>query len=195
LYRFYQVPALRATQNLESYIKKRYPKWRLSSLNVSQLLYHTGGIGRWINDCWTETEYTIKPDNNGEYSFLLLEQLRKCTTYRKISPEHFIETEDERKLIVLLSEFTAPIFHQHINQRVSCGGMDRSFLLGKLSTAGVKSPTSVIYNAQAYGVIYVDNVTSMVQFALPLFHYQFLHFIISVVNYLHQSISCYYLLR
>jgi hypothetical protein len=175
LYQFHQIPALRTSEDLKEYIQKRYPKWNLSSADISQLLFHTGGIGRWIHDCWKETVYSIEPDNNGDYSFLSLQQLKRTTGYRKISPEAFIETEDERKLIVYLSEFAAPIYHEDTKQLESCGGIDRTFLLEGLRNAGVESPTSVLYNAQAYSVIYVDNAESNVQFARPVDFDYFCH--------------------
>lgn len=168
LYRFHKVPAIRTVEELTDYIQRRYPNWILTSSEVAQLLYYTGGIGRWVHDCWKVTIHVIEPNENHEYTFLSISRLENCMDYRKVLPEQFVEDQERRQLVVYLSQFGPPTFHPTTSELQSCGGVSKILLFAALSEMGVKSPTTVLEDAQACSVVYVNDIQSIVQFARPV---------------------------
>lgn len=167
LYELHTVPALRSVQELEAYIRVRYPLWGLSEEEVSRLLAYTGGIGRLVHKVWTDCRYCQElTETDDRYHLCTEDRLRPCTSYRKISYDRFLEKPENRQLIAYLL-LTAQPENGTSGYILNCGGVYKTLLLLALEKAGVESPIAVVREAQALSVIYID-MDSYVQFSHPI---------------------------
>lgn len=165
LFKFRTIPALRTTAELSSYLTIRYPLWELSTVDTSNILYLTGGIGRWVHEIWDLCRRRLEPVN-GRHHLLSFEILEEKTSFRKFLPERFLEDAANRCLIVYLARCGAPTFDQTGKNLLSCGGVDRIALINALQLAGVSSPSALLDTAQDESVLYITNTD--VQFSRPI---------------------------
>eukprot|EP00762_Andalucia_godoyi_P007955 ANDGO_01274.mRNA.1 hypothetical protein len=97
LYVFVDVPVLRTLAILKEYVVTRYGSCSFAETDddISQLLFHTGGVGRWIHDAWKRGETRIFPD-------------------RRAKPlETFQQDKDFRSLVALLVSFNEDAIKKH----------------------------------------------------------------------------------
>jgi len=170
LYELYTVPALRTADALEAYVRTRYPLWDLENQDVSLLLAHTGGIGRWVHVVWEESLIeNPDPDNKEKIPLCSADCLRACTAYRKVKHEKVLECADNRELIAYLL-ITAQPQIDALGNISHCGGVDKVLLRQALTAVGVASPSDVIEKAAANSIIYIDadSMDCRVQFSRPL---------------------------
>jgi hypothetical protein len=167
LYQLHTVPALRTVVKLKAYLQVRYPQWKLADNDISLLLEYTGGIGRWVHTVWEKcSKYNPSRTEDGK-SYLLCDRdiLQACTAYRKVKYEKFLEVPDNRELISYLLISAQPVRDSN-GDIINCGGMERAAVACALTEVGILSPSTVIDNAQALSIIYIDT-GSRVQFSRP----------------------------
>jgi hypothetical protein len=54
VYQLFTVPALRTHATLRAFLSARYPGWRLTDLDVAELLHYTGGIPQLAQSAWEQ---------------------------------------------------------------------------------------------------------------------------------------------
>jgi len=167
LYKLRTVPALRSVKELKDYITVRYPLWALTDEDISLLLTHTGGIGRWVHivseACCYNQDLALE---GGWYQFCTEECLQECTNENKIYHEKVLEDRENRELISYMLMTAQPEKDLH-GRVVGCGGVEKALLLLALQTVGISSPIDLVKNAEARSVIYITG-NSQVQFARPV---------------------------
>ena len=167
LYGLHNVPALRTAAELAAYLQIRYPMWKLADNDISLLLEHTGGIGRWVHTVWEKcSKYNPVRSADGE-GYLLCDEdaLQACKAYRKVKYERVLEEPDFRELVSYLLVSAQPGRDANGNI-INCGGIEKALVTFALGEVGVRSPSTVLNQAQAWSIIYIDTC-SIVQFSRP----------------------------
>lgn len=143
LYQLYTVPALRSSADLSSFVQKRYPGWRLSDLDLAELLYYTGGIGRIIHSAFLLSSSTASVAVGIDHAREWLQHNAEASGSRRMRPSEAFDTLPLARgllaAIVLRNAGAVDADTSVARHALPCIGMPRIALLGVLRTLSPKS--------------------------------------------------------